>query len=192
MVFTMLSCVNRNKTISILLLVLLPALLWPGEFSAKIQSVNVEKAGADYILNAHLDYVLSPTAKEAIQKGVPLSWILVVEVQRKRWFWNKTIYAAAIPFVIQYHALLNQYSVTNKNSKNVEIFSTLVSALNAMATVRHLKLMKSSVIRRNESYRVALKVQFDREFLPVPLRPESYFDSDWSLSSNWFIWHNKK
>ncbi len=182
----------HSKTLCILLLTMLSAMLWAGEFSAKVRYVNVQKKAADYILNARLDYVLSPTAKEAIQKGVPLSWILVVEVQRKKWLWNKTIYVAEIPFVIQYHALLNQYSVTNKSSKDVEMFSTLASAMNSMATVRDLKLMESSVIHHNESYFVALKIQFDREFLPVPLRPESYFDSDWSMSSDWFIWHNKK
>ncbi len=168
------------------------ASLLAGEFSAKVRYVNIQQKGADYVLNAHFDYVLSPVAKEAIQKGVPLSWVVLVKVQYQRLLWNKTIYVAKIPFVIQYHALLNQYSVTDKRSKVVEVFSTLASAMNFMATVRDLKLMKDSALDRSKDYLVALKIQFDREFLPIPLRPESYFNSDWSMSSDWFIWRNKK
>ncbi|MCK5122068.1 MAG: DUF4390 domain-containing protein, partial [Methylococcales bacterium] len=37
-------------------------------------------------------------------------------------------------------------------------------------------------------YYVAIKVEFSREALPVPLRPLSYFDSQWALSSDWALW----
>jgi hypothetical protein len=181
-----------NKTICILLFAMMPAMLWAGEFAATVRYVNVQKTDTDYILNARFDYGLSPTAKEAIQKGVPLSWILLIKVQQQGRFWDKILYEAEIPFVIQYHALLNQYSVTNKISKDVETFATLVLAMNFMEMVRDLKLVESSVIQPDECYFVALKIQFDREFLPVPLRPESYFDLQWSLSSDWFIWQLQK
>lgn len=192
MVFTMPNFVDYNKIIYILLFAMMPTMLWAGEFAAKVRNVSIQKKDADYILNARLGYVLSPVAKEAIQKGMPLSWILKVKMQQKGMLWNKTIYETGIPFVIQYHALLNQYSVTNRNSDHVEMFASLVSALNFMATVRNLKLVESSVVRHDESYFVAVKIQFDREFLPIPLRPESYFDSQWSLSSDWFIWPIQK
>jgi hypothetical protein len=38
----------------------------------------------------------------------------------------------------------------------------------------------------------AVKVNFDRDALPLPLRPIAYIDPQWYLSSDWTLWPLKK
>lgn len=180
------SCVNALKA-GLLLLAMLPTCLQAKEIGAKIVSVDSQTTETGLVLNARLDYSLSTTAKQAINKGVPLSWILRVQIQRPLWFWHTTVREVRISFVIQYQALLNQYSVKNLMTDRVEMFAGLNAALDYMETIRDLVL--PGLTEHNVGdYRLAIKTQFDREFLPIPLRPESYFDSQWALSSGWFLW----
>ena len=37
-----------------------------------------------------------------------------------------------------------------------------------------------------------IRVGFEREALPIPLRPTSYFDPQWALSSRWTLWQLQK
>ena len=41
-------------------------------------------------------------------------------------------------------------------------------------------------------YVVAIKVSFDRDALPLPLRPLAYINPQWYLSSEWTLWPLKK
>ncbi len=168
------------------------AIVHADEFSAEVHHFELYKKAGFYTMNVRVAFVLSPVAKRAIQKGVPLSWVLKVRIQQEGWFWNKDVFRIDIPWVIQYQALLNLYSVTHRSSGHVETFSTLVSALNYMSVVRGLKLLEVAEVQADKHYYVAVKIQFNREFLPPPLRPESYFDSGWFLSSDWFIWPIQK
>lgn len=179
------SCINALKA-GLVLLAILPAGLQAKEIGARIVYVDVLKSQHESLLNARFDYVLSSTAKQAINKGVPLAWVLRVKIQKPVWFWYRTIHELKIPYVIQYQALLNQYSVKNLRDGQVEMFAGLNAALRYMETVNDLVLPE--LTDEDDAYRLAIKVQFDREFLPIPLRPESYFDAQWALSSDWYLW----
>ncbi|NOR72136.1 MAG: DUF4390 domain-containing protein [Methylomarinum sp.] len=157
-------------------------------FSASIQHVDVELIDSQYELNADIDYKLSHTAKEALYKGIPLAWSVLVEVKREGFLWDSTLNEIALKYQIQNHALLNLFSVKNINKGSKEMFSTLTAALNAMSRIRRLKLVDNAVIKPVSDYYVAIKVEFSREALPIPLRPLSYFDSQWALSSDWELW----
>jgi hypothetical protein len=87
---------------------------------------------------------------------------------------------------LQFHALLNQYAVQTDN-RPTEMFLSLHAALNYMATIRHRLTLAPEAFIKNEHYILAVKTQFNRESLPVPLRPFTYLDREWFLSSDWLI-----
>jgi hypothetical protein len=72
------------------------------------------------------------------------------------------------------------------------MFTTLTAALASISKIRNLSVIEKSLIRADKNYQIAIKVLFDREALPVPLRPMSYFNSEWALSSPWSLWQLKK
>ncbi len=171
-----------------ILLNLLSGSLWAEGFSASVQNVDIDLTGSRYVLSADIAYSLSPMAKEALQKGIPLTWELVVKVKQVGFLWDMTLKKISLKYQLKNHALLNLYSVKNLNTESTEMFSSLTGALNTMSRIRHLELIDKMAVQSLSDCYIAIKVAFSREALPTPLRPLSYFDSQWALSSDWTLW----
>ncbi|MEF3074606.1 DUF4390 domain-containing protein [Methylobacter sp. Wu1] len=182
----------------LLLIFLFYLLLWPASVHADEFSVSIKKAelilrGNSYVLSADIDYQLSNSAKDALQNGIPLFWTVLVKVQQHRdYLWNKKLLDKEIRYRIQYHALLNMYRVRDESSDAVDNFSTLSAALHAMSTIRNIPIMDKADIASGTDYSVGLKVRFERDALPLPLRPIAYINPQWYLSSDWYLWSLKK
>ncbi len=175
------------------LLWLLPISGSANEFAAEVRQAEITLQGDSYMLSADILYQLSDKAMEALQNGVPLFWDLQVKVQQQRdVLWNKTLVDTAIRYRIQYHALLNMYRVRNEGNGDVYNFSTLSAALDLMSAVRHFRLIEKAELAPEKQYLCAVKVNFDRDALPLPLRPIAYIDPQWYLSSDWTLWPLKK
>lgn len=190
--FIMQGCVSINTKFLFLILslFLFSEFVYAEDYSTLINNVKVKKKDAGYRLNANIDFRLSPTAKEALQKGIALSWLVTIKIQEEGGFWDSTIKEIKLSYQIRNHALLNLYSV--KKATETLMFSTLTAALKSMSKIRKLPLIDKRSLQLDESYYLAMRVQFNREELPVPLRPMSYFDSQWALSSDWSIWQLQK
>jgi len=172
---------------------LLPFSCYADEFAAEVKQAEVTLHGGDYLLSADIGYQLSEKATEALQNGVPLFWDIQIKVLEQRdVLWNKTLVDTAIRFRLQYHALLNMYRVRNEGNGTVYNFSTLFAALDLMSTVRDFRLIGKSELAPEKQYLIAVKVNFDRDALPLPLRPIAYVDPQWYLSSDWTLWPLKK
>ncbi len=167
-------------------------LLWPllsvaDTYAARIRQADLIDNGSSFSIEAQIDYKLSPTAKEALHKGVPLTWIVQVELLEVGRVWDRTIYSEELPYRLQYHALLNQYDVVASNQES-EMFLTLNAALSFMSNLQDAKPISAGLFRAGHRYKLAIKCRFNRESLPVPLRPFAYLDTQWYLSSDWYIW----
>jgi hypothetical protein len=182
----------------LLLICLFYLLLWPASVHADEFSVSIKKAELilrenSYVLSADINYQLSDSAKDALQNGIPLFWTVLVKVQQNRdYLWNKKLLDKEIRYRIQYHALLNMYRVRDESSDAVDNFSTLSAALHAMSTIRNIPIMDKADIASDTDYSVGVKVRFERDALPLPLRPIAYINPQWYLSSDWYLWSLKK
>ncbi|NOT83397.1 MAG: DUF4390 domain-containing protein [Methylococcaceae bacterium] len=158
------------------------------EYATIIKHAQIDLQGNEYVLNAEMDYHLSPVAKAALLKGIALSWTIPVVLQQRRdYLWNKDLLRFTLRYQVQYFALLNVYRVKAEHSGQVNHFATLAAALNSIAVINALKLRDKNQLSAKQTYQVRLKVSFEREALPIPLRPIAYFDQQWYLSSDWFF-----
>lgn len=174
-------------------LCLLPFFCCADEFAAEVKQVEITVQGDSYMLSANVAYNLSEKAKDALHNGVPLYWDQQVKVQQQRAvIWNKTLLDTKIRYRIQYHALLNMYRVINEGSGEIYNFSTLSAALDLMSAIVNFPLMTRAQFDPKIHYLCAIKINFDRDALPLPLRPIAYIDPQWYLSSNWTLWPLKK
>lgn len=163
-----------------------------GEFSAQIKTASLERQEGWYVLEADVDHVLSPVAKEAIQSSIALVWCLKVQLKQVRYFRDKTVANINYRYKIRYHALLNSYSVTNITTHSQKKYESLSETLDALSRIRDLKIIPVSALKKDKSYNVAIRLEFDKEQLPSPLRPVAYLNSEWDLSSDWYLWPLKK
>jgi hypothetical protein len=163
-----------------------------GEFSAQIKEASLEPFANWYVLNADVEYVLSPKAKEAIQNSIPLFWQLKVHLKQQRYFKDKTVMRVNYRYRIRYHALLNSYSVKNETTHTLKKFASLAEALDSLSRIRELKIIAVSALKADKNYTVAMRIEFNKEDLPPPLRPVAYISPQWDLSSDWYLWPLKK
>lgn len=163
-----------------------------GAYAAVVKYAELTLQDEEYLLSAEVQYRLSPKATDALKNGVPLFWAVNIKVKRLRDFgWDETVVEKNLRFKIQYQALLNVYRVRNEDSGEGGNFSSLVSALDALSTIRYVPVMDKSVLTSGERYIAGMRVVFDRELLPLPLRPFAYINPQWYLSSDWYLWNLK-
>ncbi len=172
---------------------LLPFSGYADDFAAEVTQAEITSQGEYYGVSADISYQLSKKAKNALQNGVPLFWDLQIKLlQHRDNFWDKTLVDTAIRYRLQYHALLNMYRVRNEGDGEVYNFSTLSAALELMSALRDFRLIEKAQLDPQKRYACAVKVSFDRDVLPLPLRPIAYIDPQWYLSSDWTLWPLKK
>ena len=164
-----------------------------GEFNTNIENARLIVDNDGYKLNANINFNLSPIAVEALQNSIALVWNIRFRLYRQRsYLWDEKILEYTQKYQVRYHALLNMYQVKNETSGEVRRFFSQFSAFKAMGEIRNLVVAQRDEIVYPENISAALKVQFDREALPLPLRPVAYFDSQWYLSSDWLQWPVQK
>lgn len=164
-----------------------------GENGVSITSAEINLSGDVYLLNADVNFELSNQAIEALNNGVSLFWLYQLNVKEQRnFFWDQTVVEKVFRYRIQYHALIKMYRVTNENSGAVDNFSTLQSALDLLSSLRDYRLIEKSKLDENRKYFAGIKITFERDALPLPLRPVAYLNPDWYLSSDWYLWPLKK
>ncbi|MDQ7091378.1 MAG: DUF4390 domain-containing protein [Methylococcales bacterium] len=172
----------------LLFISVLSPVLSADEFSTQIKTAKLTPYNNYYQLSADIDYNLSPTAIEAIQSNIALTWHLNIKLKKIKPLWNTIVFNQLFSYTIRYHALLNSYSVGDSSRKKNKRFTSLTAALASISKIRNLNFIKTSIIEKNSQYTVAIKLEFDREALPLPLRPIAYLDNDWDLSSHWYLW----
>ena len=174
------------------LLALLFGLLWAiGGRAAgfEVISAATRLESGVYRLNAQIEYRFSNAALEALQNGVPLTVNIEMEVRRRRsWLWDETVHALTQRFQLEYHALSQQYLVSNLNSGERRAFPARSAALRFMGQIHDFPLLDRSLLAENERYEGAMRVQLDIEALPAPLRLFAYLSDDWRLASEWRSW----
>ncbi|AMK77991.1 uncharacterized protein DUF4390 [Methylomonas methanica] len=168
-----------------------PGMAEAGDYAARIEYAELNHIDHGYDVQAHIDYRLSPTAKEALHKGVPLTWDVTIELRQPGMLWDTIIHNRKLTYSLQFHALLNQYVVQTPFDRS-EMFLTLSAAMNFMAAVHDNTPIPAELVAAGKPYLLAVKTQFNRELLPIPLRPVAYLDNRWFLSSAWYTWPIQK
>ena len=172
---------------------LLPSAAYADDAVTEVIDAEITLHNDHYVVSADMVYQLNKKATAALQSGVPLFWSIQIKLlQHRNILWDKTLLKTEIHYRLQYQALLNSYRVTNESSGETYNFSTLYAALDLMSAIHDVPLIEKSELSLKEDYLCALKINFDRDLLPLPLRPLAYIDKQWFLSSNWTLWPLKK
>lgn len=185
------SCVKSLKVLLWLSLSLALSPAIANEYGISIKHLELIRQAETYKIDSEIDYQLSPTAKEALEKGIPLTWDVQFEIRQPGFIWAKRIYKKRLRYTLQYHALLKQYKVIGPDN-HLEMFLSLTAALNYMASPLRGITLAAEQLDSGKHYFLAMKTSFNRELLPVPLRPFAYLNRQWFLSSPWMIWPFQK
>ncbi len=165
-----------------------------GKARVTITHLDSELIDGVYYMNTDLELVLSKEMLEALQRGVPLVYLLTVRVLKPRFGGfstqniDKHVYSVEERYELRYHALSRQYLVTDLRNTKQTSFYTLRSALEYLGTIRDLPLLKKSIMDIDKRLYAQVKVKLDIERLPVPLKVRAYVKKSWRVKTRWKNW----
>lgn len=152
-----------------------------------VTSASLEPVEEGYRLDAELDFGLTPTLEDAINKGVPLYFSLDYQVVRPRRYWfDATEVDGAKQWKISYNALTQQYRLAIGSF--YQNFQTLDEARRLLSRQRVLIIGNGdkNLLKKNTTYKVSLRMRLDVAQLPKPFQVNALGSRDWNLSSDWF------
>ncbi len=142
-----------------------------------------------YNLDARIYGRLSEQVVEALHKGVTITIVLDFEVWRKRRFWlDERIAAVEQRYQLQYHALSDQYIVSNVNTEVRNSYPSLATAIEVLGTVKSLPVLDRQLLDPSGRYMARMRTRLDVDALPAPLRIMAYILPGWHLRSEWYTW----
>ena len=155
-----------------------------------VRDAALVAADEGYYLEADFEISLNATLEEALNKGVPLYFLLEFEVIRPRWYWlDDKVVNTQQQYRLAYNALTRQYRLGI--GAFYQNFNELGEALSFLSRVRRRQVLDIGVLSRGSVYAAAVRMRLDVSQLPKPFQLNALASRDWNLSSDWYRWSVK-
>jgi len=152
-----------------------------------VKSAELRAEEDGYFLNAEFDFTLNPTLDEALQKGVPLYFLLEFELVRPRWYWlDEKVITATTQYRVSYNALTRQYRVASGLLGLT--FDSLDEVQRFLSRVTSREVARRDQVVKGTRYEAALRLRLDVNQLPKPFQMSALASRDWTLQSDWHRW----
>lgn len=139
---------------------------------------------AQWLLSADFYVPVSSRMKSVLELGVPISFLLELEIRRARWYWrDKTVSRRSRQYRLSYHPITRRYRL--RYSGLSREFFALEQAIAAMSSVRGWPAAASEVLDNETQYTVRVRLRLDSERLPGPLQIDVLNNQDWNLKAPW-------
>jgi hypothetical protein len=168
--------------------------LWGALWGAAAQAEGIDVRNAalvageeGYFLEADFEIALNPTLEEALNKGVPLYFLLEFEVIRPRWYWfNDKVLNAQQQYRLAYNALTRQYRLGLGSL--FQNFGSLSEALDFLSRVRRRQVLEPGTLDKGTTYTAGVRMRLDVSQLPKPFQLNALASRDWNFGSQWQRW----
>jgi uncharacterized protein DUF4390 len=159
---------------------------------AQAEGIEIRRAALvageeGYFLEADFEVALNPTLADALNKGVPLYFLLEFEVIRPRWYWfNEKILKTQQQYRLSYNALTRQYRLGVGSL--FHNFSELPEALDFLSRVRRRQVLEPGMLDQGSTYVAGVRMRLDVSQLPKPFQLNALASRDWNFGSEWYHW----
>jgi hypothetical protein len=170
--------------------VVLLATLFPAAASEGISVRNASIVPDDdgWQLEAQFDVQFSPRLEEAVNRGVPLYFVVEFELSRPRWYWfDEKPIKMSQTYKISYTPLLRQYRLSVGNA--YQNFTRFEEVTRVLSRLRGWHVADRGVIKKDGTYQAGLRMRLDTGQLPKPFQLNAIASSDWTLASDWHRWN---
>lgn len=151
-----------------------------------VENIRFERSLADdaWLLWARFDLPIDDKIEQALRDGVSLYYVVEFDLTRPRWWWwdENTVEARQV-HTLSYHLLTQQFRATIGDE--VQQFSTLAQAAQAIAQVSGWSVVPADALEPNTRYEARLRLRFDRDRLPRSYQLGALTNNDWDIASEW-------
>ncbi|HYC35759.1 MAG TPA: DUF4390 domain-containing protein [Usitatibacter sp.] len=152
-----------------------------------VRNATLQLADDGWQLEAQFDMQFNARLEEAVNRGVPLFFVVEFEISRPRWYWfdEKPIQASQV-YKISYTPLLRQYRLSVGNL--YQNFTRFEEVTRVLSRLRGWHVADKGAFRKDQVYQAALRMRLDTAQLPKPFQLNAIASRDWTLESDWHRW----
>jgi len=150
----------------------------------EVQQFTTELQGEHLVVGAIFGLDLTPRLEEALNRGLPLYFVIEFELTRSRWYWfDEKSVSDALRYRLSFNALTRQYRLSTGILQ--QSFASLNEALGVMTRVRNWRVAEREAVRSGDGYIASLRMRLDVSQLPKPFQINAITDRDWQLDTGW-------
>ena len=151
----------------------------------KFAELRIEEG--EVLLNAEFDLTFNPTLEEALQRGVPLYFILEFELTRGRWYWfDEKVGQTSLTYRVSYNALTRQYRVGS--GLLAQTLGSLEEVERYIGRVTSRPVARADGLAKGMRYEASIRLRLDVNQLPKPFQVNALASREWTLASDWYRW----
>ena len=140
-----------------------------------------------YYLEADFEISLNSTLEDALNKGVPLHFLLEFEIIRPRWYWlNEKVLTTQQQYRLSFNALTRQYRLGV--GALYQNFGAMSEALDFLSRVRRRQVLDLGVLAKGAVYTAGVRMRLDVSQLPKPFQLNALASREWNFGSEWHHW----
>jgi len=140
------------------------------------------------VLNAEFDLALNATLDEALQKGIPLYFVLEFELTRPRWYWlDEKVLTATTQYRVAWQALTQTYRISS--GLLAQTLGTAAEVERFLSRVTAREVGRRDQVVRGDRYIAAVRLRLDTNQLPKPFQVNAIAAREWTLDSGWHRWN---
>ena len=158
---------------------------------AEITQLRLERAEDGVLLSASIEFELTPTVDDALQKGIPMFFVAEAVLLRDRWYWyDKQVVNVARHMRLSYQPLTRRWRVQvsgqpigNAGFGLGQTFESREDALAALQRISRWKIAEPGELDSDARYSVEFRYRLDVSQLPRPFQIGAVGQSDWTISA---------
>jgi uncharacterized protein DUF4390 len=152
-----------------------------------VRNAVVEQGEEGWQVNAEFDVQLGPRLEEAVNRGVPLYFVVEFEMARPRWYWfDEKPIVAQQTYKITYTPLLRQYRLSVGSV--YQNFTRFDEVTRVLSRLRGWHVADKGAFKKDQVYQASLRMRLDTAQLPKPFQLNAIASRDWTLASDWHRW----
>jgi hypothetical protein len=152
-----------------------------------VTSATLEQGEEGWTLDAAFDVQFSPRLEEAVNRGVPLYFVVDFELSRPRWYWfDEKPVQVTQTYRISYTPLLRQYRLAVGSV--YQNFTRFEEVTRVLSRLRGWHIADKGALKKDQVYQAALRMRLDTAQLPKPFQLNAIASRDWTLASDWHRW----
>lgn len=153
----------------------------------QVKAAELDLVDEVYQLGAEFELNFSQPVEDALNKGVPLNFVVEFELTRPRWYWlDETVASAQQTLRVSFHALTKQYRLQVQDQHKT--FATLAELKTEMGHIAGWRVVERSQLKKRFTYEAHLRMRLDLSQLPKPLQVNALASKDWNMESDWHRW----
>jgi len=155
--------------------------------SIPVRAAELRIEEGEVLLNAEFEFSLNPTLEDALEKGIPLYFVIDFELTRGRWYWlDEKVAQTALVYRVSYNALTRQYRVASGLLS--QTFNSLEEVERFIGRITSRHVVAADALTKGSKYEAAVRLRLDVNQLPKPFQVNALASREWTLGSDWQRW----